>query len=103
MAQTRIGPARVPSRDTPEEAVSLLLERGYTAPKFHAVSHPRVAESEAFNRLVAMAALLDQPVMIFHVSTAEGAAAVRRARGDGLKVFAAVYDSGRSSFPSISI
>ena len=31
MAQTRIGPARVPSRDTPEEAVSLLLERGYTA------------------------------------------------------------------------
>ena len=31
MAQTRIGPARVPSRETPEEAVSLLLERGYTA------------------------------------------------------------------------
>ena len=65
-----------------------LVQRGYTAPKFHAVSHPRLAESEAFNRLVAMAALLDQPVMIFHVSTAEGAAAVRRARGDGLKVFA---------------
>jgi deoxyribonuclease IV len=31
MAQTRIGPARVPSRESPEEAVSLLLERGYTA------------------------------------------------------------------------
>jgi dihydropyrimidinase len=65
-----------------------LVERGYTAPKFHAVSHPRLAETEAFNRLVAMAALLDQPVMIFHVSTAGGAAAVRRARGEGLKVFA---------------
>ena len=45
-------------------------------------------EAEAFNRLIAMAALIDQPIMIFHVSTAEGAAAVRRARGDGLKVFA---------------
>jgi deoxyribonuclease-4 len=27
----RFGPARVPSHDSPEEAVSLLLERGYTA------------------------------------------------------------------------
>jgi deoxyribonuclease IV len=30
-ALTRIGPARVPSRDSPEAAVELLLERGYTA------------------------------------------------------------------------
>jgi deoxyribonuclease-4 len=29
--QTRIGPARVPSRESPEAAVELLLERGYTA------------------------------------------------------------------------
>jgi dihydropyrimidinase len=65
-----------------------LVERGYTAPKFHAISHPRVSEPEAFGRLIAMAALIDQPIMIFHVSTAEGAAAVRRARGEGLKVFA---------------
>ncbi len=65
-----------------------LIERGYTAPKFHAVSHPRVSEAEAFNRLIAMAALIDQPIMIFHVSTVEGAAVIRRARGEGLKVFA---------------
>jgi len=31
MAAIRIGPARVPSRESPEEAVELLLERGYTA------------------------------------------------------------------------
>src|SRR5262245_54899753 len=31
MAQIRIGPARVPSRESPEAAVDLLLERGYTA------------------------------------------------------------------------
>lgn len=65
-----------------------LVERGYVAPKFHAVSHPRVSEAEAMNRLIAMAALVDQPIMIFHVSTAEGAATIRRARGAGLKVFA---------------
>src|SRR6266705_2959858 len=29
-----------------------------------------------------------QPVMIYHVSTAEGASVIRRARGEGLKVFA---------------
>ena len=65
-----------------------LVERGYTAPKYHGVSHPRVSEAEAINRLAAMSALLDQPVMVFHVSTAEGAAVIRRARGEGLKVFA---------------
>ena len=65
-----------------------LVERGYVAPKYHAVSHPRASEAEAFDRLVAMAALVDQPVMIFHVSTREGVEAVRRARGAGHKVFA---------------
>lgn len=31
MSEIRFGPARVPSHETPEEAVELLLERGYTA------------------------------------------------------------------------
>jgi deoxyribonuclease-4 len=31
MGEIRFGPARVPSHDTPEEAVALLLERAYTA------------------------------------------------------------------------
>jgi deoxyribonuclease-4 len=31
MARTRFGPARCPSRETPEEAVRVLLERGYDA------------------------------------------------------------------------
>jgi len=67
--------------------VNRLLERGHTAPKFHAVSHPRASEAEAFTRLVAMSELLDQPVMIFHVSTAEGAAVIREAQGRGAKVW----------------
>jgi len=65
-----------------------LVERGYVAPKFHSISHPRGSEAEAFTRLILMSELIDQPIMIFHVSTAEGAAVIREARGRGLKVFA---------------
>src|SRR5256885_12359333 len=65
-----------------------LVKSGYTQPKFHSISHPRVCEPEAFQRLIACAALVDQPIMIFHVSTADGAAVIRQARGEGLKVFA---------------
>jgi len=65
-----------------------LLENGYTAPKYHAISHPRGSEAEAFNRLITFAELVDQPIMIFHVSTQEGVEVIRRARGRGLKVFA---------------
>src|SRR4051812_2129546 len=68
--------------------VKRLLARGYTDPKYHAISHARVSEAEAFNRLIGMAALIDQPIMIFHVSTAEGAKVICDARGQGLKVFA---------------
>ena len=31
MAQLHYGPARVPSRESPEEAIALLQERGHTA------------------------------------------------------------------------
>jgi dihydropyrimidinase len=65
-----------------------LIARGYVEPKYHAASHPRLAETEAITRVIAMAELLDQPLMIFHVSTVEGAAVVREARGRGLKIFA---------------
>ena len=68
--------------------VKRLLARGYSHPKYHAISHPRFSEADAFNRLIGMAALVDQPIMIFHVSTAEGAKVIRQARGEGLKVFA---------------
>jgi dihydropyrimidinase len=68
--------------------VKRLLKAGYTHPKYHAISHARISEAEAFNRLIGMAALIDQPIMIFHVSTAEGAKVIRDARGQGLKVFA---------------
>ncbi|MGV6874468.1 dihydropyrimidinase [Pseudochelatococcus sp. B33] len=65
-----------------------LAERGHTIPKYHAFSHPRASEAEAFNRIIALASLVDQPIMIFHVSTREGVDVIRHARGQGCKVFA---------------
>ncbi len=65
-----------------------LLARGYTAPRYHVVSHPRCGEAEAVNRAIAFSALLDQPIMLFHLSTREAVEVVHRARGEGLKVFA---------------
>jgi dihydropyrimidinase len=65
-----------------------LLERGHAAPKYHAISHPRAAEAEAVGRLIAMAALVDQPVVVFHVTTEGSMAAIRDAQTRGQKVFA---------------
>jgi dihydropyrimidinase len=64
-----------------------LVKRGYTDAKYHVVSHPRGSEPEAFHRLIAFSEFIDQPVIIYHVATAEGAAVIREARGRGVKVF----------------
>lgn len=65
-----------------------LLAAGNHALRYHAEAHARIAEVEAINRIVRLAELVDQPVMIFHVSTAEGVAIVRDARARGLPIYA---------------
>lgn len=64
-----------------------LVAGGYREPRYHVPSHPRLGEIEAIGRAIACAALIDQPLMIFHVSTAEGAGVIHRARGEGRKVW----------------
>ena len=64
-----------------------LLEGGYRAPKYHAVSHARVAESEATSRAIDLARLVDVPMLIVHVSGAEAADAIRRAQDLGLRIY----------------
>lgn len=69
-------------------ATAMLLAAGKTRPEHHAPSHPREAEIEAVQRLCRFAEYLDQPVMLFHISTAEAAEAVRAARAGGAPVWA---------------
>ena len=64
-----------------------LLDGGHGAPKYHALSHPRTAESEAINRAIALSSFLDTPILIVHVSTEAGARIIAEARYDGHKVF----------------
>ena len=64
-----------------------LLAAGHTAPKYHAWSRPRVVEREATHRAVALAELVDQPIQVFHVSCAEAAEEIARARARGVKVW----------------
>lgn len=63
-----------------------LLSRGLTRPVHHAVSHPRLAEIEAVERMIRFAEFLGTPVMLFHISTAEAAGAIRAARARGVPV-----------------
>jgi dihydropyrimidinase len=67
--------------------VKRLLAHGMTTPAAFGMSHPRLAEVDAIQRLVTMSRFIDQPLMIFHVSTAEGADVIRKARADGVKIF----------------
>ena len=65
-----------------------MVKSGNTAPRYHGICHTRGAEAEAINRVIALAELVDAPILIVHVSTIEGIEAIRQARARGLKVFA---------------
>ena len=64
-----------------------LITKGYTAPEYHAVSHPRIAESEASRRAIDLARLIDAPMLIVHVSEPEAAQAILEARNKGLEIY----------------
>ncbi|MGC2200200.1 MAG: dihydropyrimidinase [Stellaceae bacterium] len=64
-----------------------LLDRGLGAPRYHAVSHARLAEGEATNRAVTLSELLDVPILLVHVSAAEAIAVIRNAQTRGLKIY----------------
>ncbi|CAO3437099.1 dihydropyrimidinase [Azospirillum endophyticum] len=65
------------------------LERaGQTAPFFHGVSRPRVAEREATHRAISLAELVDVPILIVHVSGADAVEQIRWAQGRGLRIYA---------------
>lgn len=61
---------------------------GRTAPRFHAHSRPMLVEREATQRAIALAELVDVPILIVHVSGREAVEQIRWARSHGLNVFA---------------
>jgi dihydropyrimidinase len=65
-----------------------LVAKGLTTPKYHALAKPMVVERECTARIVALAEALDVPIQVFHVSGADSAEEIFRARARGLKVWA---------------
>ncbi|MGN0466052.1 MAG: dihydropyrimidinase [Lachnospiraceae bacterium] len=62
-------------------------EKGNLGPEVHPVCRPKEAEMEAIYRLLKIAKLVDTPIIIVHLSTAEGYEIIRDARKQGQKVY----------------
>jgi dihydropyrimidinase len=65
-----------------------LLAAGLAAPRYHASSRPMLVEREATHRAIALAELVDVPILIVHVSGREAIEQIRWAQDHGLKVYA---------------
>jgi dihydropyrimidinase len=68
--------------------VQRALAEGKTAPIYHALTRPTLAEAEAVHRSIALAEMAGTPVYIVHLTSEEALNQVREARDRGLPVFA---------------
>jgi dihydropyrimidinase len=68
--------------------VQQALAEGKTAPIYHSLTRPTLAESEAVHRAIAMAEMAGVPVYIVHLSSEDALNQVREARDRGLPAFA---------------
>lgn len=64
-----------------------LLAADQVAAKFHAVARPAIAEREAAHRAITFAEFIGTPLLIVHVSSAQAAEEIARARARGLPIF----------------
>src|SRR5215212_4712408 len=70
------------------EIIKRALAAGRTAPKYHALTRPTIAEAEGVHRAIAIAEMAESPVYIVHLSCADALHQVREARDRGLPAFA---------------
>jgi dihydropyrimidinase len=75
-----------------DDAISYLrdvaADRGDIAPKFHATTRPIPAEREATHRAIALAEIIDVPIMIVHVSNGDAIEEIKAGRARGSMVYA---------------
>ncbi len=70
------------------EIIKHALAKGHTAPRYHALTRPTVAEAEGVHRAIAIAEMAESPVYIVHLSCADALNQVRQARDRGIPAFA---------------
>ena len=71
-----------------DTAVEAALQRGDSAPRYHATTRSREAEAVATHRAMAFARASDAPVHVVHLSCASALRHVAEARADGVRVHA---------------
>ena len=67
-----------------------MLAKGIKGPEGHPLSRPPAVEAEAAQRAIAIADVLNVPIYVVHVSCAESADAIARARARGQRVYGEV-------------
>ncbi len=70
------------------EIIKHALAAGRTAPKYHALTRPTIAEAEGVHRAIAIAEMAESPVYIVHLSCADALKQVQEARDRGINAFA---------------
>jgi dihydropyrimidinase len=70
------------------EIIKRALAAGRTAPKYHALTRPTIAEAEGVHRAIAIAEMAESPVYIVHLSCTDALNQVREARDRGIPAFA---------------
>src|SRR6266436_1177090 len=70
------------------EIIKHALAKGHTAPKYHALTRPTIAEAEGVHRAIAIAEMAESPVYIVHLSCADALNQVRQARDRGIPAYA---------------
>ncbi len=65
-----------------------LLSEGRVHPKYHAVAHDPLAESEATNRAIALSRLMSVPLLIVHVAGLEAVRVIHAAQVMGAPIYA---------------
>jgi dihydropyrimidinase len=70
------------------EIIKRFLADGRTAPKYHALTRPTIAEAEGVHRAIAIAEMAESPVYIVHLSCTDALHQVRQARDRGIPAFA---------------
>ncbi|QQS41244.1 MAG: dihydropyrimidinase [Acidobacteriota bacterium] len=71
-----------------DEIIRRALAEGRTAPKYHALTRPTIAEAEGVHRAIAIAEMAESPVYIVHLSCTDALNQVREARDRGIPAFA---------------
>lgn len=70
------------------EIIKRFIADGRTAPKYHALTRPTIAEAEGVHRAIAIAEMAESPVYIVHLSCKDALDQVRQARDRGIPAFA---------------